>query len=90
MYIYIHTDGERTLHPPRDPIDTRNPPHQVGYTPLMHCVDMSGPVVWEGLEPTLRILMRRAHLPYLEVHAQVKTIDYHRSHGAHKPSPTTP
>lgn len=38
----------------------------------MHCVDMSGPVVWEGLEPMLRLLMRRAHLPYLEVHAQVR------------------
>ena len=45
---------------------------QVGYTQLMHCVDMSGPVVWEGLEPTLRILMRTSHLPYMEVHAQVR------------------
>lgn len=44
----------------------------MGYTPLMHCVDMSGPMVWEGLEPTLRILMRTSHLPYMEVHAQVK------------------
>ncbi len=39
----------------------------------MHCTDMSGPVIWEGLEPTLRLLLRESHLPFLEMNAQVST-----------------